>query len=122
MLQVAPAKPLAARTSSLVPAPRDRPRAVVLGLLFVAYIGLLVAGEATVDAGTASMLAETSPLLTAALAAVTLGERIGGWLVEAWLDRAPLDAPTTAARGPSFVYDVRAHQGPVVTLVATEAG
>ena len=41
----------------------------MLGLLFVAYIGLLVAGEATVDAGTASMLAETSPLLTAALAA-----------------------------------------------------
>lgn len=72
---------LAARTGSLVPAPRDRRRAVVLGLLFVAYIGLLVAGEATVDAGTASMLAETSPLLTAALAAVTLGERIGGWLV-----------------------------------------
>jgi drug/metabolite transporter (DMT)-like permease len=72
---------LAARTRSLVPAPRDRGRAVVLGLLFVAYIGLLVIGESTVDAGTASMLAETSPLLTAAMAAVLLGERAGGWLV-----------------------------------------
>jgi hypothetical protein len=47
--------------------------------------------------------------------------KIGGWLVEAWLDRAPRDAPTTTARGPSLVYDVRAHQGSVVTLVATEA-
>ncbi len=72
---------LAARTRSLVPAPRDRGRAVVLGLLFVAYIGLLVIGESTVDAGTASMLAETSPLLTAGLAAMLLGERVGGWLV-----------------------------------------
>ncbi len=72
---------LAARTGSLVPASRDRGRAVVLGVLFVTYIGLLVLGEATVDAGTASMLAETSPLLTAGLAAVVLGERIGGWLV-----------------------------------------
>ena len=72
---------LAARTRSLVPTPRDRGRAVVLGLFFVAYIGLLVIGETTVDAGTASMLAETSPLLTAGLAAVLLGERVGGWLV-----------------------------------------
>src|SRR4051794_6269185 len=72
---------LAARSGSLLPVPRDRGRAVVLGLLFVTYIGLLVVGEATVDAGTASMLAETSPLMTAALAALVLGERAGGWLI-----------------------------------------
>ena len=72
---------LAARTRHLAAGPRDRGRAVVLGLLFVTYIGLLVVGEATVDAGTASMLAETSPLMTAALAALLLGERVGGWLI-----------------------------------------
>jgi drug/metabolite transporter (DMT)-like permease len=72
---------LAARTGDLLPKRRDRGRAVVLGLLFVSYIGLLVLGEATVDAGTASMLAETSPLMTAALAALLLGERVGGWLI-----------------------------------------
>ena len=59
-----------AHAAASLPAPRDRGRAVVLGLLFVTYIGLLVVGEATVDAGTASMLAETSPLMTAALAAL----------------------------------------------------
>ena len=42
-------------------------------------------GEATVDAGTASMLAETSPLMTAALAALVLGERAGGWLISGLL-------------------------------------
>jgi drug/metabolite transporter (DMT)-like permease len=71
---------LAARTRSLTPPVRDRGRAVLLGLLFLSYIGLLVIGEATVDAGTASMLAETSPLLTALLAVAFLGERIGPWL------------------------------------------
>jgi drug/metabolite transporter (DMT)-like permease len=53
---------------------------ILLGLLFLTYIGLLVVGEATVDAGTASMLAETSPLITAALAVALLGERVGPWL------------------------------------------
>jgi drug/metabolite transporter (DMT)-like permease len=71
---------LAARTGSLAPPLGDRRRAVLLGLLFLSYIGLLVIGESTVDAGTASMLAETSPLLTAALAVLLLGERIGRWL------------------------------------------
>jgi drug/metabolite transporter (DMT)-like permease len=71
---------LAARSRSLAPPARDRRRVIVLGLLFLSYIGLLVVGETTVDAGTASMLAETSPLLTAALAVVVLGERVGPWL------------------------------------------
>jgi drug/metabolite transporter (DMT)-like permease len=71
---------LAARTGELAPPVRDRGRALLLGMLFLGYIGLLVIGEATVDAGTASMLAETSPLLTAALAVLLLGERIGRWL------------------------------------------
>lgn len=72
---------LARRTGSLAPRPADRGRTVLLGLLFVAYIGLLVIGEATVDAGTASMLAETSPLMTAALAVVLLSEPLGRWLL-----------------------------------------
>ncbi len=76
---------LAGRAGSLLPPRWDRVRAVVLGLLFVTYIGLLVLGEATVDAGTASMLAETSPLMTAALAALLLGERAGGWLISGLL-------------------------------------
>jgi drug/metabolite transporter (DMT)-like permease len=71
---------LAARSRSLAPPAGDRGRVVLLGLLFLSYIGLLVIGEATVDAGTASMLAETSPLITAALAVLLLGERIGPWL------------------------------------------
>jgi drug/metabolite transporter (DMT)-like permease len=72
---------LAARSRRLVPPPQDGVRVAVLGALFVAYIGLLIAGERTIDAGTASMLAETSPLMTAALAAAFLGERASGWLV-----------------------------------------
>ena len=45
--------------------------------------------------------------------------RIGTWRVEAWLAGAPGDAPVTDARGPSYVYDVSDHPGPVTTLVAT---
>lgn len=60
----------------LVPPAGDRLRVLLLGGFFIAYIGLLVAGERTVDAGTASMLAETSPLLTYVAAATLLGE---GW-------------------------------------------
>ena len=71
---------LAARSRTLTPPVSDRGRVVVLGLLFLTYIGLLVIGEATVDAGTASMLAETSPLITAGLAVLLLGERVGPWL------------------------------------------
>ncbi len=71
-----------ARTGQrLLPPRADRGRVVLLGVFFAVYIGLLVAGERTVDGGTASMLAETSPLLTAALAVPLLGERAGRWLV-----------------------------------------
>jgi drug/metabolite transporter (DMT)-like permease len=72
---------LARTGQSLLPPRADRGRVVLLGVFFAAYIGLLVAGERTVDGGTASMLAETSPLLTAALAVPLLGERAGRWLV-----------------------------------------
>ncbi len=66
---------LAARSGALVPPRGDRRAVLVLGLLFAAYLALLIAGEQTVDAGTASMLAETSPILAAVLAAIFLGER-----------------------------------------------
>jgi drug/metabolite transporter (DMT)-like permease len=74
-LPAVPLALLASRTGGLLPAPARRVPALALGLLFAAYLGFLIAGERTVDAGTASMLAETSPLLAAVLAAVFLGER-----------------------------------------------
>ena len=45
--------------------------------------------------------------------------RIGRWLVEASLDRAPREAPALSRSGPSAVYDLRTHPGPVVILIAT---
>jgi hypothetical protein len=45
--------------------------------------------------------------------------RIGGWALEAWLTGWPRDAPATDTRGPSSVYDLRDHPGPVATLLAT---
>jgi drug/metabolite transporter (DMT)-like permease len=61
----------------LLPPRGDRLRVVALAVFFVAYIGLLIAGERTVDAGTASVLAETSPLFTFLAAALLLGEGFG---------------------------------------------
>lgn len=66
---------------TLVPPRRDIGALVLLGLAFAAYLLLLVEGEKTVDAGTASMLAEASPILTALLAAVVLSEPMTRWLV-----------------------------------------
>ena len=52
------------------------PRLVVIGLLwFGVYNVALNAGELRVDAGTAAMLIQLSPLLVAVLAALVLGER-----------------------------------------------
>ncbi len=72
---------IAWRRGSLAPPRRDVPALVALGVAFAAYILLLVQGEKTVDAGTASMLAETSPILTAVLAALVLRERATRFLV-----------------------------------------
>ena len=57
------------------------PRMVVIGLLwFGVYNVALNAGELRVDAGTAAMLVQLSPLLVAVLAALVLGERFTVWL------------------------------------------
>ncbi len=56
-------------------------RLVVIGVLwFGVYNVALNAGELRVDAGTAAMLIQLSPLLVAALAALVLGERFTRWL------------------------------------------
>src|SRR4051794_13147572 len=58
------------------PAARDWPGLVVIGLLwFGLYNVALNAGERRVDAGTAAMLVQLSPVLVAVLAAVFLKER-----------------------------------------------
>ena len=68
-----------------MPVRRDRGRAVVLGLLFVTYIGLLVVGEATVDAGTAEHAGRDEPADDGGARGVVLGERAGGWLISGLL-------------------------------------
>ena len=58
------------------PTRRDWPALVVIGVLwFGLYNVALNAGELRVDAGTAAMLIQLSPVLVAVLAAVFLGER-----------------------------------------------
>jgi drug/metabolite transporter (DMT)-like permease len=67
---------LAARGGWKRPSGSALPRMVVIGLLwFGVYNVALNAGERRVDAGTAAMLIQLSPLLVAALAALVLGER-----------------------------------------------
>ena len=57
-------------------------RLVAIGVLwFGVYNVALNAGERRLDAGTASLLVQVSPVLVAVLAAVFLGERAGRWLV-----------------------------------------
>ena len=57
------------------------PRLLVIGLLwFGLYNVALNAGELRVDAGTAAMLVQLSPLLVAVLAALVLGERFAAAL------------------------------------------
>ena len=59
-----------------LPSRRDWPGLVVIGVLwFGLYNVALNAGELRVDAGTAAMLIQLSPVLVAVLAAVFLGER-----------------------------------------------
>ncbi|HSP15994.1 MAG TPA: EamA family transporter [Thermoanaerobaculia bacterium] len=66
-----------------VPAARDWPRMILTGLIgFAIYALLINTGEVQVPAGIASFVINTSPVLTAVLASMALGERIGitGWI------------------------------------------
>jgi drug/metabolite transporter (DMT)-like permease len=64
-----------------MPARRDWPGLVTIGLLWYGlYNVTLNAGERRVDAGTASMLIQLSPVLVAVLAAAFLRERATFWL------------------------------------------
>ncbi|HKO58983.1 MAG TPA: DMT family transporter, partial [Thermoanaerobaculia bacterium] len=65
-----------------LPARRDLPPIIILGLLAMTVYPLALSyGEQTVDAGTASILVNLSPIFTAILAALFLGERLPplGW-------------------------------------------
>jgi len=63
------------------PSGRDWLGLVVIGVLWFGVYNLaLNAGERHVDAGTAAMLIQVSPVLIAVLATVFLGERFTGWL------------------------------------------
>ncbi|UAL32053.1 DMT family transporter [Nocardioides rotundus] len=56
-------------------------RLVAIGLLWFAFYNIaLNAGERLVDAGTAAMLIQVSPIVVAVLAAMFLGERFTVWL------------------------------------------
>ncbi|MGA8211028.1 MAG: DMT family transporter [Nocardioidaceae bacterium] len=85
------------------PARRDWPGLVVIGVLwFGLYNVALNAGERRVDAGTAAMLIQLSPVLVAVLAAVFLGERatraLGAGLLVA-LAGVALIATSTSGHG-----------------------
>ncbi len=63
------------------PDPRQWRSLVLIGVLWFGLYNLsLTAGERRVDAGTASMLIQVSPILIAVLAALFLGERFGARL------------------------------------------
>ncbi len=63
------------------PSGRDWVGLVVIGVLWFGVYNLaLNAGERHVDAGTAAMLIQISPVLIALLATLFLGERFTGWL------------------------------------------
>jgi drug/metabolite transporter (DMT)-like permease len=62
------------------PALRDLPRIGLAGALGIASYNLLLnTGEQTVDAGTASFIVNTAPVLTAMLGMMFLGERLRVW-------------------------------------------
>ena len=64
------------------PAPTDWWRILLIGLLWYAlYMVALNAGERRIDAGTAAMLIQLSPILIAVLAAIFLDERFTRWIV-----------------------------------------
>ncbi len=69
-----------------LPSPRDAALFLATGAAGIAlYNGLLNSGQQTVGAGAASFLINTSPILTALLAALFLRERYGLW---GWLGSA----------------------------------
>lgn len=73
---------VAAMTRSWVrPTRADWVRLVVIGLLWFGFYNVaLNAGERLVDAGTAALLIQVSPVLVAVMAALFLGERFTRWL------------------------------------------
>jgi drug/metabolite transporter (DMT)-like permease len=102
-----------------VPARRDWPGLMAIGLLwFGLYNVALNAGEQRVDAGTAAMLVQLSPVLVAVLAAVFLGERatpaLGVGLLVAFLG-VVLIATSTSDHG------TRDPWGVLLCLVAASA-
>jgi drug/metabolite transporter (DMT)-like permease len=73
---------VAALSGGRTPAPRDLPLLALVALTGMAlYQVFLNAGEVTVDAATASLLVNVSPIFTALLAVAFLGERLRakGW-------------------------------------------
>jgi len=72
---------IAVRGGTLVPPAGSRLAAFAVGLSFVAYLAFLVIGEKTVDAGTSSMVVETSPLFTCLLGVLFLRDRAPPHLV-----------------------------------------
>ncbi|MFC5909611.1 DMT family transporter [Streptacidiphilus monticola] len=73
---------LAVARRERLPAKGDWPRIVLVGLLwFGAYNVMLNAAERRVDAGTASMLVNVSPILIAVIAGVVLREGLSRWLL-----------------------------------------
>src|SRR4051795_3716434 len=102
------------------PTRREWPSLVVIGVLwFGVYNVALNAGELRVDAGTAAMLIQLSPVLVAVLAAVFLKERATVWLaaglVIAFAGGA-LIATSTSGSGPD-----RDPIGVVLCLVSATA-
>jgi drug/metabolite transporter (DMT)-like permease len=70
------------RPALVRPAGSDWWRLIAIGLLWYAlYMVALNAGERRIDAGTAAMLIQLSPVLIAVLAAVFLGERFTRFIV-----------------------------------------
>lgn len=66
-----------------LPSNRDLPRIALLGILGMTLYPLALSfGEQTVEAGTASVLVNLSPAITAILAAYAIGERLNavGWI------------------------------------------
>lgn len=73
---------VAATRTWVRPSASDWARLVAIGLLWFGFYNVaLNAGEHLVDAGTAAMLIQVSPVMIAVLAAIFLGERFTGWLV-----------------------------------------
>ncbi|WP_300678145.1 DMT family transporter [Nocardioides sp.] len=69
------------RARLVAPAPGQWLRIVVIGLLWYAvYMVALNTGERHIDAGTAALVLQLSPVVIAVLAAIFLGERFTRWV------------------------------------------